>query len=176
MQRQHNELVHIVNESILTMPDGVRTIDRFTVAELRQQVHICRNKASIGQFMGEDAESEYYKWLGGCLEEALQVLLTRQRQDANNRYGSNGSAEDVKAAHDITDVISRYLDLRKTGKTYTARCPFHDDRHPSFTIYPETQSWYCFSCCRGGDVIDFICLVESTDFKHALSMLNGGKG
>jgi len=62
--------------------------------------------------------------------------------------------------------------LRKVGKRLTGLCPFHQDTHPSFTIYTKDNSWYCFGACKaGGDVINFIQKLENLDFKSALARL-----
>lgn len=55
--------------------------------------------------------------------------------------------------------------LKKSGKTYLGVCPFHEEKNPSFAIYPETNSWYCFAGCGGGDVFDFYQKLNNCDFK-----------
>lgn len=57
--------------------------------------------------------------------------------------------------------------LRRVGTRYQASCPFHEDKTPSFVIYPD-KGWYCFSCNRGGDSIDFIKQLKNVDFKQAV--------
>lgn len=64
------------------------------------------------------------------------------------------------------------IQLRKSGKNHTALCPFHSERNPSFYIYPETHSFYCFSCQKGGDVITFAMLINDLDFKQAVLWLD----
>ena len=64
--------------------------------------------------------------------------------------------QEVVARNDITDVIGSYVQLRHRGRTHTGLCPFHSEKTPSFVVYPETQSYYCFGCGAGGDVITFI--------------------
>jgi len=61
--------------------------------------------------------------------------------------------------------------LRRSGKNFVARCPFHDDRNPSFAVYPETQSFYCFGCHASGDVLSFLMRVEHLTFVEALKVL-----
>jgi len=61
--------------------------------------------------------------------------------------------------------------LTKTGKVMMGVCPFHDDSSPSFAIYPETNTYYCFSGCGGGDVVSFYMKLKSCDFKTALEDL-----
>lgn len=61
--------------------------------------------------------------------------------------------------------------LRKVDRRLTGLCPFHQDTHPSFSIYTKDNSWYCFGCQRGGDAIDFIMQLEGLDFKSAVRRL-----
>jgi hypothetical protein len=72
---------------------------------------------------------------------------------------------------DILDVVGRYTSLRKTGKEFTGRCPFHEDKTPSFSVSEEKGLFHCFGCASGGDVITFIKLAEKVSFKGALSIL-----
>ena len=79
----------------------------------------------------------------------------------------------LKDSLDIIEVASRYLpDLKSAGRTYKSNCPFHEERTPSFVIFPETQSWRCFGACvEGGDVISFVMKIEKIDFQHAIKLL-----
>jgi len=79
-------------------------------------------------------------------------------------------AEEIKSKVDIVEVVSDYVELRKVGKTYMGRCPFHDDRHPSFAVYSDGY-YRCFGCGASGDVIDFIMQIRGCDFKEALEIL-----
>ena len=80
--------------------------------------------------------------------------------------------DEVKQRTDIVEVIGQYTKLTKAGRTFRALCPFHSERHPSFFVYPEQQSWHCFGACNtGGDVIAFIMKKENLDFGEALRLL-----
>jgi len=74
----------------------------------------------------------------------------------------------------IIDVVSINVDLRKSGNKLAGRCPFHEEKYPSFFIYPNTNSFYCFGCNKGGGVIDFVKLQYKYDFKQAVEYLIGG--
>ena len=78
---------------------------------------------------------------------------------------------EVRDRNDIVDVISPYVDLRVRGSLATGLCPFHNEKTPSFTVYVNTQSYYCFGCGSGGDVITFIKNIENLDYTEAVTML-----
>lgn len=77
---------------------------------------------------------------------------------------------------DIVDVIDRRVKLKKVGKNYSARCPFHDERTPSFSVNPEKQFYYCFGCGAGGNALGFLMDYENLDFPQAVDNLAGGVG
>ena len=64
----------------------------------------------------------------------------------------------------IEDVAASYVNLRRRGKNLVGLCPFHNEKTPSFCIYPENNSFFCFGCNKGGDVISFVMGVENLDF------------
>ena len=77
----------------------------------------------------------------------------------------------IKSLVAIEDVMGRYIELRASGQSVVARCPFHDDRKPSLVVYPQTQSFYCFGCRAHGDVLSFLMRVEHLSFPEALKAL-----
>lgn len=79
--------------------------------------------------------------------------------------------EEIKERNDIEDVISRYVSLKRAGSNFSGSCPFHSERTPSFTVFPATQSYYCFGCGAGGDVVSFIMNIENLSYVEALTML-----
>ena len=79
--------------------------------------------------------------------------------------------DDVKQKLDIIDIIGQHITLTKSGRTFRGLCPFHGEKHPSFYVYPEQQSWHCFGCNTGGDVFSFIMKKQGIDFGEALREL-----
>lgn len=79
--------------------------------------------------------------------------------------------QELKYKSDIEDIVSTYVTLRRRGSTYVGLCPFHNEKTPSFTVYPETQSFYCFGCGAGGDTIGFIKRIENLDYIDAVKSL-----
>ncbi|MBQ3547934.1 MAG: DNA primase [Clostridia bacterium] len=78
---------------------------------------------------------------------------------------------EIKYRNDIETVISQYSVLKRRGKNLVGLCPFHSEKTPSFTVYPENGSFYCFGCGVGGDVITFTGLIENLDYVESIKLL-----
>ena len=78
---------------------------------------------------------------------------------------------EIKYRNDIETVISQYVTLKRRGKNLVGLCPFHGEKTPSFTVYPETSSFYCFGCGVGGDVFTFMGLIENLDYIESIKHL-----
>lgn len=77
----------------------------------------------------------------------------------------------LKAANRIDEIIASYVPLQRSGRYYKCRCPFHSERTPSFVVYPDTESFYCFGCGAGGDVITFVMRMASLSYIEAVKLL-----
>ncbi|MGO4936924.1 DNA primase [Fundicoccus sp. Sow4_H7] len=76
--------------------------------------------------------------------------------------------QEIRQKTDIVDVINQYVQLTKRGNSYTASCPFHEDRNPSFSVQSQKQIFKCFSCGRGGNVFGFLQEIEGISFPQAV--------
>lgn len=79
--------------------------------------------------------------------------------------------DSVRERSDIVELIGSYVTLRRAGSNYTGLCPFHSERTPSFTVFPDTQSFFCFGCEAGGDAFTFVMRSENLEYPKAVEFL-----
>ena len=80
--------------------------------------------------------------------------------------------DDIKGRLDIFEVVSRYVQLQRSGRSYKALCPYHQEKTPSFFVFPDRQTWRCFGACAiGGDVFSFVMRAENLEFGEVLKQL-----
>ena len=84
---------------------------------------------------------------------------------------SQNFIEEIKYRNKIEDVISSYVNLKRAGSNYQGVCPFHSEKTPSFTVFPNTETFHCFGCGAGGDVISFIMRAENLEYPGAIEFL-----
>ena len=84
--------------------------------------------------------------------------------------------DEIVYRNDIEQVIGSYVTLKRAGSNMNGLCPFHNEKSPSFTVFPATKSFYCFGCGAGGDVISFIMREENLDYVDALEFLAARAG
>ena len=98
---------------------------------------------------------------------SLFILLSLTYNDPMNRT----IVEEIKARLPIEEVIGSYVKLEKSGKSYKARCPFHNEKTPSFFVSTDRSGYYCFGCGAKGDIFSFVEQFEGLDFRGALKVL-----
>ena len=86
------------------------------------------------------------------------------------RY-SDELIDEIRKSNDIVDIISQYINLKKSGRNFFGLCPFHSEKSPSFAVSPEKQIFHCFGCGVGGDVFHFLGKIENIGFKEAVRTL-----
>ena len=142
-------------------------------------------------FMGEGYGAGPYA-AAGCVRQACgfivhgswrrrrEILMQWRRAARDNGRGRQDDPArlypELVQRSDIVDVVQSYVQLRHRGRTLYRLCPFHNEKTPSFVVYPETQSFYCFGCGAGGDVIPFIKKINNVDYIEAVKFLAGRAG
>ncbi|MFW5686884.1 MAG: CHC2 zinc finger domain-containing protein, partial [Halanaerobium sp.] len=86
------------------------------------------------------------------------------------RY-SDEFIDDLKENVDIVDLVSDYIELKKSGNRYKGLCPFHSEKTPSFFVNPDNNFYHCFGCGAGGDSINFVMEIENLTFVESVKML-----
>jgi len=95
----------------------------------------------------------------------------------NSENHKMGIIDEVKQRADIVEIIGEDVSLTKAGRTFKGLCPFHSEKHASFFVYPEQQSWHCFGACNtGGDVFSYIMKKQNIEFGEALRLLAEKEG
>lgn len=84
---------------------------------------------------------------------------------------SNQIIEQIRDALDIAEIIGDRVKLKRSSRGYEGLCPFHDERTPSFHVYTDTQSYYCFGCHEAGNIFTFLMKIENLGFREALEIL-----
>lgn len=140
-----------------------------TLEQLRKEIHHASVERGACRCLGLDEEEFYWEDFGKTCELALDIHKANQPK-VEVREGQF-SVKTIKEAHDIVDVINSYTKLRKTGKEYVGKCPFHQENHPSLQVNQQKQLFYCFSCQHKGDVINFIMQAENLGTKQACQFL-----
>ena len=162
------------------MTESFTDVDVFYLANsfnqlwLRREVRIAELRASVRkEFLGTEYQTtkDLFPWTSyaDACREAIE--WQRASKPASPPPAGRIDPEAIKAKNDIVVVIEGYTKLRKSGSRFTGRCPLHDDKSPSMTVYPDQQTFHCYGCQAGGDVIAFIQAAENTDFKGAAAIL-----
>ena len=136
--------------------------------QLRKEIHHAVIEESVCQNFGDKWEYYWAAFKVAC-ESALDIQRTEEHKGAAVK--GNLSIQGIKDSNDIVDVMGRYVTLKGRGNQYYGHCPLHDDKSPSLSVDREKQLWHCFSCNKGGDVIDFVRLVDNLDTRSAMKEL-----
>lgn len=155
------------------------------VAALLPQTRIVRLPGELGR--GGDV-TDYFAGLGRTVEDFRRLMeraqpldpreLARARRPMSPLRSAPAADEVamVKAHTSIEYIVNTYVQLRRSGRSFIGRCPFHADRTPSFVVFTETQSYHCFGCKATGDVIGFLMRREDMSFNEALCALKSLSG
>lgn len=82
------------------------------------------------------------------------------------------TVDEVRDRLDVVEIIGEHVELKRAGRSYKGLCPFHDEKTPSFVVFPDSGAWRCFGACgTGGDVFDFVMRFENLSFREALELL-----
>ena len=84
---------------------------------------------------------------------------------------ASDNVAEVRDRTEIVDLVGQYVDLKRTGRSYKGLCPFHQEKTPSFVVFPDSGNFHCFGCGRGGDAFTFFMDIEHVDFREALQDL-----
>jgi len=94
----------------------------------------------------------------------------RRRKGGQMRFYKD-LVEEIRSRNDIVELIGMYVNLKRAGSNFSCLCPYHSEKSPSFTVFPATQSFYCFGCGAGGDAITFAMRSENLDYPGAVEFL-----
>src|SRR3712207_9218961 len=78
---------------------------------------------------------------------------------------------EVRERTDIVELVEGYVALKRAGRSYKGLCPFHQEKTPSFVVFPDSQNFHCFGCGKGGDAFTFYMAIEHVEFREALQEL-----
>jgi len=85
--------------------------------------------------------------------------------------GMDSQVQEIKDKLSINEVVGQYVQLRRAGRNFVGRCPFHKEKTPSFHVSLERNSYMCFGCGEKGDIFTFVEKIDGVDFKTALAQL-----
>jgi hypothetical protein len=159
-------------DAILVVDDGTgKTLYRFTPAELRREIDHAGDNRSLCLASGQDDDMLFWDELEGALKEAMDMLLYCQPKPAPWPGRNHIDVQSVKAHSDIVAVAERYTKLHKSGPRLVGKCPLHESKGSPLTVYPDQQTWHCYHCDKGGDVLSMVMKFGNVDFRAAVEAL-----
>jgi hypothetical protein len=181
-QFSDKELLIIFPEAKEVIPEKIKEWEerRVKIIEtIKQKLSLIKKKTSDG--------FSYWFWREWVKvnegTEALKIerhiarlnRLLNISRDQNSKKQITQEAIQEALRVPIEDIASQHTKLRKSGKNLVGLCPLHNEKHPSFYIYPETNSFFCYGCKKGGNVINFVKLLYGYSFGEAVKWLQGEK-
>lgn len=157
---------------------GAHDIDYMVLNLSEEQLSYELKKARLelhtAESMGTLTDQAYYADYIEAVTMALEIVRSNRPVPAVSEVKNGQHATDPRDLKDrlnIVDVLGHYLQLRRAGKYFTACCPFHEEKSPSFFVYPERKYYRCYGCQKSGDIFSFVMEIEHIDFKGALQIL-----
>ena len=106
-----------------------------------------------------------------CYKRIKEILAEQEKKPEVKQVRVNNSKLDIEKAKSVPIEHIIDIPLKRQGKLLVSHCPFHEDHHPSFVVYPDTNRYYCFGCGQSGSVIDYVMQRYNLTFKEAVSWL-----
>jgi DNA primase len=178
-----DELKSVADVYICFDNDEAGRIGALRIGRMIPHAKIVELPAEIGE--GGDV-TDFFARLGMTRDHFLKLMAEAKPAQAAPepeppRYSPRRRISDstltqrvdrIKSANPIEQVIGQYVQLKPSGTSLVALCPFHEERNPSFTVYPATGTFHCYGCGKHGDVITFIREMEHLSFRQALDALD----
>lgn len=164
-----------IHEATFDATDVNELAQRFTLPELRRMLEKAKIDAHTDAFFKDTPYADSKAFPNADFAEVVSLAIDAKRAATPKpTYQGNGHKLDVERARaaDIVVVAEKYTTLRKSGSRHIGRCPIHQDKTPSFVCFPN-NTFHCFGCQKGGDVIALLMAVEGIDFKTAVERLGG---
>lgn len=129
----------------------------------------------FSEWFGEEIVNQFEMPALVALEKNLFRLkrleyLLNPKKESSNRFEFQEKIE-IARRYPIDQLARNNMELRQSGRNFISLCPFHNEKHASFYIYPETNTFHCFGCQENGDVIKLTMHLHGVEFKEAVQML-----
>lgn len=189
LEKEYKKSVKTLNNTEiikLFLPEAKDTM-KIKIKELKDQKEEIERKIKDKlDYVNKNISDEFTIWFakhwisvefGGMVIDIETNIsrLNRMLSLCSNKKPKKGQItdKDIEQAKSIPimEIIERYLTLKKVGKNYSALCPFHNEKHPSFIVFPESNRFHCFSCQKTGDGIAFVELMDNCNFIQAIKSL-----
>jgi len=176
-ERTPQDVVVFDADDVNGFANAIESHDRpsWACGVLLTEAHNADIKAAVHEHNDEDDKAAYLRDYARCLRLAA-LLVQSTWAEPRTPVVADGKPVDVqalKATINAVNYIDSHVRLVKYGSVFKGLCPFHDEKTPSFTVWPDGH-WYCFGCGIGGDIIEFVKRWYRCEFKEAVQRLAGG--